>query len=407
VCVRFVCTFLYLCESPLNLTHTHTHTNTGVHTLRHFVVIAVLAFVASLSLRLNFFLPFHGLIVLVIAGISGILLLRTKLIPIQHKNTGKTNRWELISWLVLPSTHRFDLKSRKDIEACKETAQVGVVFGAAYPILGSLFFQSNLLVQALLIPVFFIIRTAFEARTEFLITRKFGSDGLIVVNFSGVLLHEVCLSVMITSIKHPLIFVSLVLMDVLENSFCLWSLLRVSKKSKRIVPSDKVAQSLKDDDDEDDRSCNNSALFIAATLLQREMIEAFVPIQAAIILSILHKIDVKSNTVVHGWSEDDWSQTMKYMAIDLLVELVVFAVTILVFHKIYPQFNAFRILRGLISMHWISMTVSAFATWVVMLLFQSTYFGVDLSLDFSWLSCQDKSNSTWLGGFEWECADNG
>ena len=41
---------------------------------------------------------------------------------------------------------------------------------------------------------------------------------------------------MITSIKHPLVFVSLVLSDVLENSFCLWSLARNVKRTNRVSP---------------------------------------------------------------------------------------------------------------------------------------------------------------------------
>ena len=52
----------------------------------------------------------------------------------------------------------------------------------------------------------------------------------------GVMLHEICLSVMITSIKHPLVFVTLVLADVFENAFCLWSLSRSKASSSTVVP---------------------------------------------------------------------------------------------------------------------------------------------------------------------------
>ena len=42
---------------------------------------------------------------------------------------------------------------------------------------------------------------------------------------------------MITSIKHPLVFVTLVLADVFENAFCLWSLSRSkASRSSTVVP---------------------------------------------------------------------------------------------------------------------------------------------------------------------------
>ena len=90
-----------------------------------------------------------------------------------------------------------------------------------------------------MIPVFFILRASFEYVVDAIKSHTFGSDCMPAINFIGVLMHEVCLSVMITSIKHPLVFVSLVLSDVLENSFCLWSLARnVRRSSNRVSPGD-------------------------------------------------------------------------------------------------------------------------------------------------------------------------
>ena len=93
-------------------------------------------------------------------------------------------------------------------------------------------------IQALLIPVFFILRASFEYGADAITSHTFGSDGMPTINFLGILMHEICLSVMITSIKHPLVFGSLVLSDVLENSFCLWSLANNVKRksSNRVSP---------------------------------------------------------------------------------------------------------------------------------------------------------------------------
>ena len=287
-------------------------------------------------------------------------------------------------------------------------------FSAAYPILGGVFFQSSFVIQACLIPVFFILRAGFEYGADAITSHTFGSDGMPAINFLGVLMHEICLSVMITSIKHPLVFVSLVLSDVLENTFCLWSLAS-NAKSNRVIPegedhetNDKsltrrpsnVVSLVRDKSNLSDQG---TALFIAATLLQREMVETLVPIQAAAILTLLYKVEVKSNAVVNGWENDDWIQTVFYIGIDLGVELLVFAGTIAVLHRIYPEFETGRILRGLLRMHCVEMTIISVVVWLGNLMYQSTYSGTDMTMTFSWLKCKNEANSTWLGGFEWEC----
>ena len=299
--------------------------------------------------------------------------------------------------------------------------QFATGFGLIYPILGGLFFQSGIFIQALLIPVFFLARAGFEYGADAITSHTFGSDGMPAINFVGVMMHEICLSVMITSIKDPLVFVSLVLSDVLENSFCLWSLARnVKRSSNRVSPADfeekeneeKVVQkSLTRRSsnvvslvlNEEDLSDKGTALFIAATLLQREAVETLVPIQAAAILSLLYSVGVKSNSIVSGWSDEDWTQSMVYIGVDLGVEMVVFAGTIVVLSRIYPEFDAGRILRGLLSMHWVEMIILSVVAWFVNLLYQSTYTGLDMTMRFEWLECQDVENSTWNGGFDWEC----
>ena len=194
-------------------------------------------------------------------------------------------------------------------------------FGLTYPILGGIFFQSGTFVQAILIPVFFILRSGFEYGADALTSQSFGSDGMPVINFGGVLMHEVCLSVMITSIKHPLVFVSLVLSDILENSFCLWCLAKnAGTPSSRVSPDDENVEPRRNKSltrrasritslvvDRDDVSNESTALFIAATLLQREAVETLVPLQAALILTLLHIVGVKSNSIVYGTHNETFS----------------------------------------------------------------------------------------------------
>ena len=188
------------------------------------------------------------------------------------------------------------------------------------------------------------------------------------------MMHEICLSVMITSIKHPLVFASLVLSDVFENSFCLWSLARNhNKRSNRVIPQDEDEEKKINRMSLTRRSSNvvslvlnadsvsdkGTALFIAATLLQRELVETLVPLQDAGVLSILYAVGVKSNSMVSDWNDADWKQSMTYIGIDFVVEIVVFAGTVVMLRRIYPEFDAGRILRGLLRTNWFAMAISS------------------------------------------------
>jgi hypothetical protein len=414
----------------------------GGHTVCACVAASAVCVLISILMRssLATIVPFESLFVVIIGLIGGdILYGMTKFIPVKNKQTGQYKRWAIGmifssfilhhtrtthshnktgTWLHMPASHRFDLKARAAVKRGLRTSQFACAFGLAYPLLGGLFFQSGIFIQALLIPVFFIIRAGFEYGGDAITAHTFGSDGMPAINFAGVMMHEICLSVMITSIKHPLVFVSLVMSDVLENSFCLWSLARNTKRnSNRVSPADDVEEEVHRKKShtrrpsnivslvmsKDDVSDEGTALFIAATLLQREAVETLVPIQAAAILSLLYNVDVKSNSIVSGWSDADWTQSMTYVGVDLSVELVVFAGTILALRRIYPEFDVWRILRGLLRIHWVEMAMLSFVTWGMNLLYQSTYAGMDMAMKFEWMSCKDSENSMWLGGFEWEC----
>lgn len=338
----------------------------------------------------------------------------------------------------MPASLRFDFKARAAVKRGVQTTyvvfssifyniiflfticshrQLTLVFMWCYPLLGGLFLQSDFRIQACLIPVFFIIRAGFEYSADAITSHTFGSDGMPALNYVGVLTHEICLSIMITSIKHPLVFASLVFSDVLENTFCLWSLSRNAKSSNRVSPEEDEGHNRHSRksltrrpsnvmlllSDKSNVSDKGTSLFIAATLLQREVVETFVPIQAAVILTLLHKVNVKSNSVVNGWDHEDWTQTILYIGIDLGVELLVLVGTIITLHRFYPQFSAVRILRGILRMHWVEMSLLSTTVWMISLIFQTTYAGVDMTMRFSWLDCKNKENSTWLGGFEWEC----
>ena len=54
-------------------------------------------------------------------------------------------------------------------------------------------------------------------------------------------------------------------------------------------------------------------------------------------------------------------------------------------------------------MHWVEMSMICSVLWIGNLLYQTTYTGMDMTMEFQWLKCKDEANSTWLGGYEWDC----
>ena len=69
----------------------------------------------------------------------------------------------------------------------------------------------------------------------------------------------------------------------------------------------------------------------------------------------------------------------------------------------FPDMSVWRILRGLIRVNFKMMLVLMFVSWVAMLLFQSAYAGMDVTVRIESLRCEDTENATWVGGFDWEC----
>ena len=135
---------------------------------------------------------------------------------------------------------RHDPHLRNEAEKMSQLTNLSFIFSLLYPILGGLFFQSKIVLQACLIPVFFVLRSWYEYEVDATVTNTYGSDKLPYLSFTGVMLHEICLSVMMSSIKHPLVFVTLILADLFENAFCLWSLSRSKGGSNTVVRTSSV-----------------------------------------------------------------------------------------------------------------------------------------------------------------------
>ena len=230
---------------------------------------------------------------------------------------------------------------------------------------------------------------------------------------------------MLTNIQHFGVFIVLVVADVGENVYCVFSLYHRLRQSRKVVPLDKDCDETETNESEDNtaktltkrtssvfklienldkKRDEGTILFIAATLLQREFVEVIVPIQSLGVLTALYHADVKSNSVTSSWSgPDDYHSAMMYTGLDLGIELVVFAGTIVILTLMFPELSSWRILSGLIRTNFLVIMLVMMACWMVMMQFQSLHWGMDPTFRFEWVRCANDENATWNGGFDWDC----
>jgi len=120
----------------------------GWHTVFACIAGSVVGTMLSLIIRAcvksitPFELSFLGILTILLMDI---LFGMIKLIPVKDKRTGQIKKWQLGSWLHMPASHRFNLKSRAAVKLNIRTTQVAAAFAFAYPLLGGLFFQSGIL----------------------------------------------------------------------------------------------------------------------------------------------------------------------------------------------------------------------------------------------------------------------
>ena len=397
------------------------HKRYGFHTLLRTVYAVFLTLLIVVPLRLisgNQIPPFMYVALCLIAPFLSACIVRRKVFTHRDERTGKVMKHGLRLFISYPRHLRFNTKIQANVAIVDKHVKNGFLLLAFYPILGGIFFQSGVVVQACLVPVFFFLKMWYEYTADGVLTKSFGSDMYPRIAMYGAMFNEAVLSVMITNVKSPFVFAVLLLADVVENAFCFYSLLKTKMSvSGRIAPTKEVEENVETRKSLTKRSSSvypliqdlnrgshsqGTALYIVAILLQRELVETVVPLQASIVISVLYKSGIRSNTLVSSWtSEKDYHNALMYLAIDFGIELVVFMCTVLILKRVYPEFSAWRILMGLLRSAGLFSITNSFCVWFAVLFYQNTLSGIDLSLKFEWLGCNGE-NATWIGGFNWE-----
>jgi hypothetical protein len=127
-------------------------------------------------------------IVLCIVVVNPIYL-GTKWIPVKHLKSGEQVRVNLGTVCGLPQKFYFDAKVHSNSMRVDKLFKLTSGFGFMYPVLAGVFFNSSVLVQAFLVPIFFILRSWYEYAADSLTANTFGSDAMPVVSVAGTLFH--------------------------------------------------------------------------------------------------------------------------------------------------------------------------------------------------------------------------
>jgi len=379
--------------------------------------------------------PLHIFVADVLVLFLGNMITSAKLIPVRDR-FGDVKKWNIGSWLNLPASMRFDAEKRHQIKQCL-TACVGVfVFVWMYPLLNSIFSHVNAIGQAVIVPLFFTIRFLFETYIERVVAPHFSADKMPPLIIFGVFVHEVCLSLMLSSLEHVAVLGVLIGADVLENAYCLWSVMRASnalrkrlsvvsplpslttKKNNqqqrrqatrkryltsntRRVSSTSIGAIAKNIGEETDpRKAKQMVYYIAATLLVREFVEVFVPIQSLVVLHVLHRFGSRHVGEFATQTDEEFAQSVRYVGLDAIVEVTVFVVTVAALWWILPDVKPARIILGVFKEHFVCVLALATLSWLMFFAYVHAYSGMDLSGHFDWLSCE--ANSTWTNGLSWD-----
>jgi hypothetical protein len=113
----------------------------------------------------------------------------TKWIPVKHPKTGEQVGVNLKTICDLPQKFYFDAKVHSNWMRVDKVIRLSFGFGLMYPVLAGVFFNSSVLVQAFLVPIFYILRSWYEYAADSLTAKTFGSDAMPVASFAGTLLH--------------------------------------------------------------------------------------------------------------------------------------------------------------------------------------------------------------------------
>ena len=124
-------------------------------------------------------LPLEFFVVVVLGTlVINPVVLGTKVVPLKHPQTGEILRIECLKLIKVPKKLIFNDKTEAASKRVDHLFHLSCAFGFMYPCFGALFFNCGVVVQAILVPVFFLLRSCFEYSADSITAKTFGSDAM-------------------------------------------------------------------------------------------------------------------------------------------------------------------------------------------------------------------------------------
>jgi len=201
-----------------------------------------------------------------------------------------------------------------------------------------------------------------------------GADAMPNVIFIATLAYEVNLCIALGSGFGIWPFLELILFDLVENTYCLVCLSRSSAEV----------------------GAQGKELFIAATLVVREMVEVTVSFTFLLHVLLVWRLSPQMNVVLCSLTDNDFKQMVLYVLIDASTKVVVCLITGKVLTR--RGYKPFALLRGLAHEYKRVFFTASITVWAYFWFLYHTTAGADLTLQFRWLKTPE---SRWVCGLTW------
>jgi len=284
-----------------------------------------------------------------------------------------------VLWFCIPwSLRRKGSMHKRFLRAMTSGISVIMVFLCFWrPLLSFIQYSKSKAMQMLLVGGFFLGRLVFERGLACI---GLSEDDLTIIKFVAMAGYEFVLCIVLFGDLHWAVVLELVLLDVLENSYHILSLWRHGLLEGGIHNPSK-------------RSVQQS---IMGSLMVREFVELLVPLQFMVQLQFLRLGAPRFLQMVCVHGNRGLEQGLTYLAVDVAIKIFVLVMTVCLLR--WYNLRPFQMLHCLGCTHAYAMTSMLPAGALSVFAIEHSHFGVDFSLQFSWLRNPQPS---WQCGVTW------
>jgi len=284
-------------------------------------------------------------------------------------------------WWLIPSDMRAERNTLwRLLYSILSILSIMAIFGFAFPAVYALVKQSDGSLQFVYILLLFFARLLFEG-TIAVLFKYLGADVMPLAIFCGVGAYEITVGMCLTTSAHWSVVVELVLFDLLENIYYVWSLRRI------------IAQ--------EDTGMQKQRRRVVVILMVRQFLQVLVPVWYLLVQFAAYHWQPTFNTIVSEMTPDGYRWATQCVLINLAIECIVFVVTCKTLQRLGDR--PLHLLCAVVKVNFVDFLFAFNPTALYLLMVQHSHWGVDTTFQFAWVGGGQKQ---WIRGLTWEGAGN-